>query len=203
MIGAFVLAALAAQTTASPTAGNLTSYVQEAALRTNVPEQVIWAVIRAESRGNATAVSPKGAMGVMQLMPNTWQSLRKQLNLGADAFDPHDNIMAGTYYLRQLYDQYGWQGAFAAYNAGPSRYELYRDHGKTLPGETQAYVVSINTKLGTSAGPITDATPKPRATPWTEAGLFVADTGADGPMASSSPAGPFVSLSATGAATSE
>ncbi len=76
MIGAFVLAALAAQSTASPTAGNLTSYVREAALRTSVPEQVIWAVIRTESRGNATAVSPKGAMGVMQLMPKTWQRLR-------------------------------------------------------------------------------------------------------------------------------
>lgn len=59
----------------------------------------------------------------MQLMPGTWKEVRRTLNLGADPFDPHDNIVAGAAYLRWLHDRYGDTGFLAAYNAGPGRYD--------------------------------------------------------------------------------
>ena len=79
--------------------------------------------MRAESLGEVRAVSPKGAMGLMQIMPETWASLRVRYVLGADPYDPHDNILAGTTYLRELHDRYGSPGFLAAYNAGPTRYQ--------------------------------------------------------------------------------
>ena len=65
------------------------------------------------------AISPKGAMGLMQLMPETWAALRARYGLGRDAFDPHDNILAGAAFLREMHDRYGSPGFLAAYNAGP------------------------------------------------------------------------------------
>src|SRR3546814_3022380 len=81
--------------------------------------------MRVESRGDVRAVSPKGAMGLMQLMPDTWASLRVRLGLGANPYDPRDNILAGAAYLREMHDRYGSPGFLAAYNAGPGRYEEY------------------------------------------------------------------------------
>jgi hypothetical protein len=81
-------------------------------------------------------------MGLMQIMPATWAELRERYNLGNDPYDPHDNILAGTAYLRELLDRYGSPGVFAAYNAGPSRYEQYLAGG-TLPDETRAYVAKL------------------------------------------------------------
>ena len=75
--------------------------------------------MQAESGGEMRAVSPKGAMGLMQIMPDTWAELRSRYGLGADPYDPHDNIMAGTAYLRELHDRFGERGFLAAYNAGP------------------------------------------------------------------------------------
>src|SRR3546814_5730962 len=77
--------------------------------------------MRVESRGDVRAVSPKGAMGLMQLMPDTWASLRVRLGLGANPYDPRDNILAGAAYLREMHDRYGSPGFLAAYNAGPGR----------------------------------------------------------------------------------
>jgi hypothetical protein len=99
--------------------------------------------MQAESRGAVRAVSPKGAMGLMQIMPQTWAGLRSRYGLGADPFDPHDNILAGAAYLRELHDRYGAAGFLAAYNAGPGRYEDYRASGRPLPTETQAYVAAL------------------------------------------------------------
>ena len=114
-------------------------FVAEASLRFGVPIPWIEAVMRVESAGRTTLggrpiVSPAGAIGLMQVMPATWRVMRERLRLGADPFDPHDNIIAGTGYLRLMYDRFGYPGLFAAYNAGPGRYAAYRSGRQALPG---------------------------------------------------------------------
>ena len=91
----------------------------------------------------ALITSPVGAMGLMQLMPETYDEVRAQYNLGDDAFDPHNNIMAGTAYIRQMYDAFGSPGFLAAYNGGPARLEDYLTHQRSLPTETRRYVAMI------------------------------------------------------------
>jgi soluble lytic murein transglycosylase-like protein len=95
-------------------------------------------------RGRSTrAISAAGAMGLMQIMPATWAELRLRHRLGGDVYDPRDNILAGTAYLRELHDRYGSVAAMlAAYNAGPGRYEASLS-GRPLPAETRAYVAAI------------------------------------------------------------
>ncbi|MBO1325659.1 lytic transglycosylase domain-containing protein [Acetobacter sp. TBRC 12305] len=114
--------------------------VRQAAERNAIPSAWVRAVLHAESAGDPHAVSGAGAMGLMQLMPGTWKEVRRTLNLGADPFDPHDNIVAGAAYLRWLHDRYGDAGFLAAYNAGPGRYDEYLATGRPLPGETISYV---------------------------------------------------------------
>ncbi|MBF0877921.1 lytic transglycosylase domain-containing protein [Gluconobacter cerevisiae] len=135
------------------------AYVTEAATRANIPPAWITAVMRAESQRDASAVSPKGAMGLMQIMPSTWRELRATLNLGADPFDPHDNITAGATYLRWLHDRYGDAGFLAAYNAGPGRYEELLRTSRALPDDTKKYVIRVVRLLrGESIGdPVFDA----------------------------------------------
>jgi soluble lytic murein transglycosylase-like protein len=100
-------------------------------------------VIAVESAGNPRAVSRAGAMGLMQVMPGTWAALRQQHGLGDDPFDPRDNILAGTAYLRAMYDRYGIAGAMlAAYNAGPGRYDDHLDRPPAAR-ETRAYVATL------------------------------------------------------------
>ena len=82
-------------------------------------------------------------MGLMQIMPKTWAELRARHGLGADPYDPRDNILAGAAYIRELYDRYGAPGFLAAYNAGPGRYERHLATGRPLPAETQAYVATL------------------------------------------------------------
>ncbi|BCK76651.1 lytic transglycosylase [Acetobacter aceti NRIC 0242] len=89
--------------------------VRQAAKQNAIPATWVRAVLRAESAGDPDAVSGAGAMGLMQLMPGTWKDVRRTLNLGADPFDPHDNIAAGAAYLRWLHDRYGDAGFLAAY----------------------------------------------------------------------------------------
>jgi len=86
-------------------------------------------------------------MGLMQLMPATWADMRGRLGLGRDPFDPRDNILAGTCYLRLMYDRFGYPGMFGAYNAGPRRYADYLAGGARLPGETRAYLASVSGEL--------------------------------------------------------
>jgi soluble lytic murein transglycosylase-like protein len=69
--------------------------------------------------------------------------MRAAYHLGADAFDPHDNILAGAAYLRAMYDRFGYPGLFAAYNAGPTQYAAYLDGETTLPGETERYIAKL------------------------------------------------------------
>jgi soluble lytic murein transglycosylase-like protein len=173
MLYLLALAAFAQPVKAQPAPSNYAAYIEEAAQKSGLPIQVIRVVISTESAGNPRAVSPKGAMGLMQLMPATWQALRRQLNLGDDPFDPHDNIMAGALYLRALYDAYGAHGYLAAYNAGPRRWENHRDTGQPLPAETRAYVTTITQKLGSAVLMATPAMSQPTPQPWTAATLFL------------------------------
>jgi soluble lytic murein transglycosylase-like protein len=121
--------------------------VSEASARFEIPEPWIRAVIDAESGGDPRAVSPRGARGLMQLMPGTWASLSKRLELGADPFDPRANILAGTAYLADLRERFGLPGVFAAYNAGPARYAAHLRGERTLPHETKAYLKRIQDRL--------------------------------------------------------
>lgn len=157
-------------------------YTTEAAQRFRLPVAWIEAVLSAESAGHARAVSPAGAMGLMQVMPATWAGLRTRYGLGPDPFEPRDNILAGAAYLREMYDRYGDVGAMlAAYNAGPDRADAYLASGRPLPAETRAYVTTIASALG--AGPlVAGARPRVRTPDWREAPLFIA-RGTDAPGA--------------------
>ena len=119
------------------------AHIKEASQRLGIPVRWIEAVIKAESSGSPKAVSPRGAMGLMQLMPETWAELRDQHDLGADPFDPRTNILAGTAYLKAMHDRFGYPALFAAYNAGPGRYEDHLRTRKPLPAETRDYVARI------------------------------------------------------------
>lgn len=127
------------------------SAIAEASRRFDIPETWIRAIMRVESRGDVRAVSPKGAMGLMQIMPPTWDELRTRHGLGHDPFDPRDNIIAGAAYLAQMRDRYGMPGALAAYNAGPARYEEHKLLGVPLPGETAAYLDKLTPVIGEAA----------------------------------------------------
>jgi soluble lytic murein transglycosylase-like protein len=118
-------------------------FVSEASRRFAVPEHWIRAVMHIESGEKSRARSRKGATGLMQIMPKTWAELRARHSLGADPYDPHDNILAGAAYIRELSDRYGAPGFLAAYNAGPGRYERHLATGRPLPAETQAYVATL------------------------------------------------------------
>ncbi|EQL43079.1 lytic transglycosylase domain-containing protein [Pseudomonas paraeruginosa] len=150
------------------------AHIAEASQRFGIPEHWIRAVLRAESAGDVRAVSSAGAMGLMQVMPDTWAGLRVRHGLGRDPYEPRDNILAGTAYLREMFDRYGNVGAMlAAYNAGPGRYDEHRATGRPLPAETRAYVAALAPILGGAAP--SDAPLQPAASPpdWREAPLFV------------------------------
>ena len=137
-----------AQKAATRPANPFAAFVTEASRRFAVPEHWIRAVMHVESDGKLRARSQKGAMGLMQIMPKTWTELRARYGLGADPYDPHDNILAGAAYIRQLHDRYGAPGFLAAYNAGPRRYENHLATSRPLPDETQAYVAAFAPMLG-------------------------------------------------------
>ncbi len=110
--------------------------IEEAAKKYGLPEQLIRALIKQESNFNANAVSKKGAMGLMQLMPETAKLLGVE-----NPFNIEENIIGGTRYLRTLIDLYGGNlnKALAAYNAGPSR---VKENIPDIP-ETQKFIESV------------------------------------------------------------
>ncbi|SNS88280.1 Transglycosylase SLT domain-containing protein [Sphingomonas laterariae] len=123
-------------------------YIAQASHRFGIPEVWIARVIQAESGGQTRLggrpiTSCAGAMGLMQLMPATWASMRDRLKLGDDPHDPRDNILAGTFYLRLLLDRFGFPGLFAAYHAGPTRLAQYLSGAAPLPRATRHYVMRI------------------------------------------------------------
>lgn len=125
--------------------------IARASRRFHVPAAWLVAVMRQESGGRTMMaegrklVSRRGAVGLMQLMPGTYDEMRAQYRLGADPFDPHDNIFAAAAYLRWLHARYGFPAMFAAYNSGPGR---FGDRRHPLPDETRAYVANIAHALG-------------------------------------------------------
>lgn len=151
---------------------DIAAHVREASLAHGLPEHWIYAVIRQESAGKIGAVSAAGAMGLMQLMPPTWQRQRSRLALGSNPFEPRANILAGAAYLREMYDLFGPDGFLAAYNAGPGRYRQWRDEGRPLPAETRAYVAALSAALlhpGSESGAPAKAS---LTTHWTSSALF-------------------------------
>lgn len=141
-----------AQATAAETAAtDLKSLIASTALRHRIDPDFVASVVKAESGFVPTAASPKGALGLMQLMPQTAAALGVK-----NAFDAAANLDGGTKYLRELLDRYGGDvvKALAAYNAGPQRVEQY---GGIPPyRETYAYVARIiedyNRKKSAPAG---------------------------------------------------
>jgi len=162
----------AAATEANP-ADPFAAYITEAARCFSVPASWIRAVMRAESAGDVRAVSSAGAMGLMQIMPQTWADLRAHHRLGTDPFDPRDNIMAGTAYLREMHGRFGSPGFLAAYNAGPGRYEEHLATGWELPAETRDFVTALAPLLGGErADSAIVAAADQQA--WTRAPIFIA-----------------------------
>jgi hypothetical protein len=148
--------------------------VTQAAQRFGIPEAWIWAVMGVESRGHPRAISPKGAMGLMQIMPETWTGLRARYGLGPDPYDPRDSILAGAAYLREMHDRYGAPGFLAAYNAGPNRYDDYVANARPLPAETIAYVAAIAPLIGVDPLPGNTVVAVADPLAWTRAPLFLA-----------------------------
>jgi len=157
-----------------PAADPYAAYIVEAAQRFSIPERWIRAVLRAESAGDVRAISAAGALGLMQVMPDTWAALRVRYRLGRNPYDPRDNIMAGAAYLREMWDRYGNVAAMlAAYNAGPGRYDDHRSTGRVLPAETRAYVAALAPLLGGAAASETTGEQPAPPPDWRDAAIFV------------------------------
>lgn len=179
-------------------------YISEASRKYDVPERWIREVMRQESGGKLygrngdLVTSGAGAMGLMQVMPGTYDELRGRYSeLGNDPYDPHNNIMAGTAYLREMYDIYGSPGFLAAYNAGPGRLDDYLTRNRVLPEETRRYVASIGPRISgsepsrPSPGAQYAMNNLPAAVP--SGTRYAAGSRYSAPAASSAPA-PFITL---------
>ena len=148
-------------------------FIREASRRFAIPEQWIRTVINIESGGRTMLwgrpiTSGAGAMGVMQLMRDTYNEMSARQGLGSDPYNVHDNILAGTAYLRELYNQYGYPRLFAAYNAGPGVLEAHLTRGLTLPAETRNYIrmaVTATASPGARNAILAAFMPKPVAKP--------------------------------------
>ena len=136
------------------------TYVEAASETYSVPEPIIYAMIKCESNFDPSAVSSAGAVGLCQIMPDTFLWLTDQVLFdhfeAGMLYDPETNIRYGCYYLHLLYDRYeDWTAALAAYNAGPGRVDRWLDDptmldadGKLNPDaipatETQRYVPAV------------------------------------------------------------
>jgi soluble lytic murein transglycosylase-like protein len=156
---------------ANPAPDPFAAFIDEASRRFNVPALWLRSVMQVESAGNVQAVSPKGAIGLMQIMPETYAQLRQNYGLGADPFDPHDNIMAGAAYLHEMYNLYGTPGFLAAYNAGPERYGDHLITGHQLPEETQIYLSRLEPLI--DGVQVTRIMAAPNPLTWMNAPLFI------------------------------
>ena len=139
-------------------------YIEKYSAEYDIPEEIIFAVIKIESSFRASVTSPVGAMGLMQMMPDTFEWLTGKYHLdenlsASSLYDPEVNIRYGTYYLRYLKDKFGdWSTVLAAYNAGEGNVakwladERYSSDGKTLHtipfSETESYVKKVNNEIG-------------------------------------------------------
>lgn len=127
--------------------------IGEASRRFDVPEKWIRIVMQVESGGRTMAgekqpiVSRAGAMGLMQLMPDTYRDMRSEFGLGSDPFAPRDNIFAGAAYLHWLKGKYGYPAMFAAYNDGPGNLQARLTNAGLLPQETRTYVARVTAAI--------------------------------------------------------
>jgi hypothetical protein len=167
-----VSAAPAARSHSASRVESFATFVAGASRRFAIPAHWIRAVMLIESGGDHRAISPKGAIGLMQIAPRTWVELSVRNQLGMDPFDPRDNILAGTAYLRDMHDRFGSQGFLAAYHAGPERYEQHLATARPLPPETQAYVAAL-TPLIDPGQKESVAAVVTRAVSWRQPSLFV------------------------------
>ena len=137
--------------------------VREAAAKYHIPPLWLRAVMRNETGGRTVQdgdkpiVSHAGALGVMQLMPQTYSQMAQRHGLGADAFKPRDNVFAAAAYLAWLEDRYGFPGMFGAYNFGPGNWEDHLHSKRALPAETRNYVKQITAYLKDSDAGIVNA----------------------------------------------
>lgn len=178
---------VAAQPQKASSADPYASFVHEAAHRFGVPVSWISAVMAMESGGEVLAFSPQGAMGLMQIMPDTWAGLRARHGLGANPYEPRDNILAGAAYLREMHDRYGSPGFLAAYNAGPARYDEYLSTGRELPTETRLYLAMLAPLIGEGQADSMAAVSRPVMS-WQDSPLFAGrDQGGPAAMPSSFP----------------
>lgn len=164
--------------------------IAEASGRFAIPVPWIKRVMSAESRGRTTLggrpiTSPAGAMGLMQLMPGTWAEMRSRLGLGRDPHDPRDNILAGTAYLRLMYDRFGYPGLFGAYNAGPARYAEYLAGARGLPAETRLYLAATAGTGSTASIAVSPVAAPPRV-----AQAIFFNVGGSSPPTRSAPSSP-------------
>ena len=124
--------------------------ISEASSRFGIPQAWIKAVITVESHGQAwnrdgrPLTSARGAVGLMQVKPETYSVLRTRYALGQTPADPRDNILAGTAYLREMYDRFGYPNMLAAYNAGPQRTDAWLSGFRELPDETMQYLSVVS-----------------------------------------------------------
>lgn len=126
--------------------------IANAAALTGLSELLIRRVMDAESAGVANAVSPKGAMGLMQLMPETYRQIAADLGLRADPFNPRDNVLAGAVFLEKMLDRFGSPAFLAAYNAGPQCMEEVLAGLRPLPDESRIFMDKVAAKLGLADG---------------------------------------------------
>jgi soluble lytic murein transglycosylase-like protein len=129
-----------------PVPAQFASALKQAATAANLSPTLLSALVWQESRWNPAAISPKGAIGLAQLMPGTAR------DLGVNPADPAANLIGGARYLRYLLDQFGGdvEKALAAYNAGPGR--VRSAGGIPAIAETRAYVASIVRRISFSTG---------------------------------------------------
>lgn len=142
--------------TALPLTGAMTH--RKAAIRLSaaydIPAGLFLALVDQESRWNPAARSPKGAIGLAQLMPGT------AAELGVDPRDPHQNLEGGARYLRAQYERFGsWRLALAAYNAGPEA--VARHRGVPPYRETISYITNILRHVSLTPDAATEARPAP------------------------------------------
>jgi len=160
---AYEQALRAVQRNTHPFPAELEEYIIRYSREYNIPQEIILSVIRAESSFRSYVTSPMGAMGLMQMMPSTFDWL--QTKMGDEyahgmLFDPATNIRYGTFYLRYLFDLFGdWNLTFAAYNAGQGRVrndwmpvpEIFRDGELIIAAipseETRNYLIRVNRNI--------------------------------------------------------
>jgi hypothetical protein len=157
-----------------PPTESVDALVDEASHRFAIPALWIRSVMQVESGGDAQALSPKGAIGLMQIMPETYSAMREALGLGEDPYQPRDNIMAGAAYMREMLDLYGTSGFLAAYNAGPARYDEHLATGEPLPEETQIYLSRLTPMF--SGAQLGSLSATANSVTWMTAPLFIDGT---------------------------